>query len=206
MSHSTEKRLMQSKKPRWSLLTSFWVFLGIVVVSTVTVLLTSKRELWLELEIVAGIVAAVVFLFYWWVLYHGIDFDENERLTFSGVQFDVVDPGLDIADLASGADDPISFIAGIILGLLLSVVLAIFVSLLVWLGVNGIALAVMLIATPLFAVFRTSVQFVLRNAPACHGDLVTAAQYSAMFTVIKTAWIFLVIFGAHYITASIRPM
>jgi hypothetical protein len=189
------------ERPRWSLQVIFWAFLAVVGLSTLVVLVLSKRDLWLELEMVAGVVASTLFLFYWWVLYHGVQFSNDERLTFSSVSIDAVDPGIPFGEITGAADDPLGLVVAFIIDVLVWIALVIVFTVLLWIGVNGVLLAILLIAMPLFYVFRASVRFVLRNAPICHGRLLKAAQVSLMFTVLKTAWIFAVIAGAHYAAA-----
>jgi hypothetical protein len=51
------------ERPRWSLQVIFWAFLAVVGLSTLVVLVLSKRDLWLELEMVAGVVSSTLVLF-----------------------------------------------------------------------------------------------------------------------------------------------
>jgi hypothetical protein len=185
-------------KARWSLQVAFWVFVAIVSLSAGVVLVLSKGDLWLELEMITGVVAGALFLFYWWILYHGVQFGNDERLTFASVSMEHVDPGIPFGQITSAADDPLGLVVAFIIDVLVSLVLAVILSLLIWIGLNGVILAIVLIATPLFYVFRVSVRFVLRNAPTCHGHIGKAAQVALTFTIVKTAWVFAVIAGAHY--------
>lgn len=188
-----------SQKPRWSFKTLFISFLLIVGFSTTVVLLVSHNELWLELEMVLGIISVVIFHFYWWVLYHGVEFVDDEHFKLSFAPLEVSDAGKAPGDVASsGSKDLVEFL---ILSPDLAVffLLAIGLSFLSLFGINSFLLAIALIAAPLFYIFRTSIKFVLKNTPKCHGSLLQAALYSAFFTLLKTLCVGFVIAGAHYL-------
>jgi hypothetical protein len=199
-SHNIDKN-QAGQRPKWSLRAAFWVFVWIVLLSTAGVLLLSHKDLWLELEMVVSIVALALFLFYWWVLYHAVHFYDDDQLTLSFIQGDVADPGWPDGGfgLASGADDPIGCIIAILLEVVLYLLVAFVLSFLVWIGINGLLLCVTLIAMPVFFIFRSSVRFVLRNAPACHRNLLKSAGLAAGFALLKTCWFFAVIAGSHYL-------
>lgn len=194
-------KIPAEKRPKWSLKTVFWVFVWIVLLSAAGVLLLSHTALWLELEMVAAVVALAVFFFYCWVLYHGVHFHDDDQLMITFVQGNVVDPGWPDGGfgLASGADDPIGCIIAILLEVVLYLLFAIVLSFLFWIGLNGLLMCVALIAMPLFYIFRSSVRFVLRNAPVCHHNLLKSAVVAAGFSFLKTCWFFAVIAGAHYL-------
>lgn len=187
-------------KPKWSLKTVFWTLLSFVFVSAVLVLLLVKKDLWIEIEIITAVVAALMFLFYWWVLYHGIVFRDDEHIAFSLLPFEGTgDIGVGFGDItASGADDPVSVVLAFFIDLFVCFILAILLSVMFWLGVNAVLAAIILISAPLFYFFRSSVSFVLRNSPRCNGDLLRSAGLSAKYTLIKTIWFFLVVAGSHY--------
>lgn len=196
----TKNTALNTSKPLWSFKTLFISFLVIVGIATTIVLIISHNELWLELEMVLGIIAIVMFHFYWWVLYHGVEFTDDDHFKLSFTSYDVADPGLPTGDLVTvGADDLVSFLVLIALEIGLYLILALGLSALFWMGINGFVLAIALVTAPLFFVFRSSIKFVLRNSPRCHGHFFMSAVFSALFTILKTTLVGLAIFGAHYL-------
>jgi hypothetical protein len=77
-------------------------------------------------------------------------------------------------------------------------------SFLIWLGMNGVVLAITLLTMPLFYIFRSSVRFVLRNSPACCGDFLKSGCVAAGFAVFKSCWFFAIVAGAHYLVMWYR--
>jgi hypothetical protein len=194
------------KRPKWSLKTAFWVFVSIVLLSSVAVPLLSHKALWIELEMVVSIVALVIFFFYWWVLYHGVHFCDDEQLTVAFVEYDVTDamgPNHSFG-FASGADDPIGCILALLLEILFFFLFAFVFSFLIWLGINGLVLSIAIIATPIFYVFRSSIRFVLRVAPVCRQNFLKSAGFAGGFALLKTFWLFAVIAGSHYLALWYR--
>jgi hypothetical protein len=194
------------QRPKWSLKTAFWVFVSIVLLSSVAVPLLSHRPLWVELEMVVAIVALVIFLFYWWVLYRGVHFCDDEHLTVTFVAYEATDPMWPNGGFgfASGADDPIGCIIALLLEVLFFFLFAFVFSFLIWLGINGLVLSIAIIATPIFYVFRSSIRFVLRVAPVCRQNLLKSGVFAGGFALLKTCWLFAVIAGSHYLALWYR--
>ena len=46
---------LRNTRPRWSLKSSFYTVLGILILATPLVLLTVKKSIWVELEMITGI-------------------------------------------------------------------------------------------------------------------------------------------------------
>ena len=190
---------------KWSLKTAFWVFLSIGLLSTAGVLSLSHKDLWIELEMVVALVALLLFIFYFWVLYHGVNFHDDGQLGLKFSSFDVSDPwpyeGLGLIHLA---EDPVSLILFLLVEFVLLMVFAFVFSFLIWLGMNGVVLAITLLTIPLFYIFRSSVRFVLRNSPACCGDFLKSVCVAAGFAVFKSCWFFAIVAGAHYLAMWYR--
>jgi Ca2+/Na+ antiporter len=68
------------RRPRWSLRRGFWLSLGVVAV---VVLVFAETSIWVELEMVLGILALLLFLFLFYVLHAGVVFERRETLEIS---------------------------------------------------------------------------------------------------------------------------
>jgi hypothetical protein len=187
-------------RPKWNLKVTFWVLMTILLLSSAGVFFLSEYDLWLQLEMIVGLVSVTIFSFYWWVLYHGVRFYGYNQLRVTFVPFEVTEIGYEFGSISSGADDPFGLVLGLILDLIAALVLSFILSLLLWIGLNGFINVVVLIAIPLFYVFRSSVLFVLRNSRDCYQDLVKSAKMAAFYSILKTIWFFIVIAGAHYLS------
>jgi hypothetical protein len=190
----------RTKRPKWSLNSSFWFLLSVIIISALPVFFFSKYDLWIQLEILCGIVAGTLFFFYLLVLYNGVRFyDHGEpKVTYLGM--DSCDIGYEFGSITSGADDPAGLLIAIVLDLLVGLFLTFVFSFLLWLGFNGLIYFTFILTTPVFYVFRTSVRFILKNSKECHHNIMRSARKAFTFTLIKTIWFFLIIAGTHYLT------
>jgi hypothetical protein len=68
------------RRPRWSLRRGFCLSLGVVAV---VVLVFAETSIWVELEMVLGILALLLFLFLFYVLHAGVVFERRETLEIS---------------------------------------------------------------------------------------------------------------------------
>lgn len=201
---------MDESRKKWSLLTSFWVALGILVVSTVTVLMVMKKPIWLELETLAGVICFVMTGFYWWVLYHGVRFNEDEKIAVNWIK-EISDVGSGVADLGElflgivGLSSSVGFakmgligiVVGGFMGLVLSLLACIVLMVLAWVVFNAMEAAIFVTAVPLFLIFRRSVLYVLQHVDYCVGNMGRSLWCSLTFSVFNTAVLCLVVFASH---------
>lgn len=188
--------------PQWSLKSVFRVFVSIVLISTITVLSLSHKDLWIECEIVVSIVGLLLFFFYFWVLYRGVRFNDDGQLEFKMFKFDEcwgVASLVDGLGLMEGAHCPASFLGLLLFQFILLPIFAVVFSFLVGLGLNGVVFSITLLAMPLFYIFRSSVNFVLRNSPKCRGDALKSCCVAAGFALFKSCWFFGVVAGTHFL-------
>jgi hypothetical protein len=80
----------KSKRPKWSLKTHFWAAVLIAAVASACVLLISKKNIWIELEIIVGVLSLISFAYFLILFYHGIRFEKNETysITWKPFKFD----------------------------------------------------------------------------------------------------------------------
>jgi hypothetical protein len=200
------------RRPHWSLTTNFVAAIIVIVVSSVIVLVVLKQPLWIELEIAVGILGLAMFLFFTWILYHGVSFRPDETLTVSFSRFDpaifsyTADPSPlgEFAARGFAEGGPIGLIFGLLFGIVVSVVLAIVLAVLLWLFSNFVLTGITILALPLFYIFKHSVFFVVRHVDECRGHLILSMKYGASYALVRCLTLYVIIYAAHLIHASIK--
>ena len=56
-------------RPQWSLITHFYVALGIIALTTLVSLFVLKKPVWIELKIAVAAIGLAMFIFYSCILY-----------------------------------------------------------------------------------------------------------------------------------------
>ncbi len=202
----------RNRRAHWSLATNFVAAIVIIVVSSLIVIVVLKKPLWVELEIAIGIVGLAMFLFYTWILYHGVSFRPDETLTISFSKFNpdvfgyTADPTLlgDFAAQGFAEGGPIGCILGVLFGIVVSVILAVVLAIFLWLFSNVLLTGITILALPLFFIFKRSVFFVIRHAKECQGRLAMSLRYGASYALAKSFILYLIVYGAHLIHAGIK--
>lgn len=195
-----------SKRPKWNLITSFWAALAIVLLVSVIVFLFLKKSIWVELEIIIGVLSLFMFGFQFVVLYHGVAFDRNQTFAISwkgGKIKDWIDwaSGVDTGGTfsASGSEaGPFGFLIGLLLDLVVSMVLVFLVALFLWLSIGAVFTAVATISVPLFFWFRRSVRLVVTKGRSCRGSIGKSVLFAFKATVTNTLWLYAILVAGHY--------
>jgi hypothetical protein len=187
--------------PRWSLAASFWALFTIGVFSTALTLLVLHQPVWIEFEVISAIVAAMLFFFYWYVLYTGVKFtDEELTFEFVPLKLDFSDPSIS-GDIIASADDPVSFVFALFLEVVLFIGLTIGFAALWALGVNLVLLNIALVAVPLFCIFKTSIYYILAVQRRCRRRFFKSGAFAALMTSVKMSWVCAGIYLGHLIMA-----
>ena len=58
-------------RPKWSLATSFWFCFGVAVIVVPVILLTGRQVVWMEFEMITGVLAAFMFVYFTILLHQG---------------------------------------------------------------------------------------------------------------------------------------
>jgi hypothetical protein len=74
-------RRFKIARPKWSLKTSFWSAVVVLAIVSLTIVVLFKKSIWIELEIVTGVLSLFMFAYFFFVLYHGVRFDRKENYT-----------------------------------------------------------------------------------------------------------------------------
>ncbi len=195
------------KRPKWSLTTQFWAAVTIAALSSAAVFLISKKNIWTELEIIIGVLSFFTFLYFFFLFYHGVQFDRNEvySITWKPFNFDNWTDTLGYADTgglfaSAGVEaGPVGCLVGLLLDIVVSLLLIIIVAFLLWLGFNVFTTGVMILMLPLYFLFKRSLRVAVVRAKACHGDLTKSMMYAFGATLVNIAWLYLIIYAGHHI-------
>lgn len=201
--------ILRRPRPRWSIRTTSVAALAIVAIASVLTLLVLRKPLWVELEALTGLLSVVVFMFFGHVLYRGIRFNKHERFDFSlrtvSLQdvWDGAASGVDGADLLEAVDAGDGII-GFLVGLLVSLVLIVGLGLVLWIGLNVVFNAVIVVSIPLFYFFRRSLRHVVVRGRTCRGNLPRSFRVAAWMTFFYMGWFYSLIFFAHLLHEKLR--
>jgi hypothetical protein len=196
-------------RPRWSLISSFYTALGILVLITPLVLLTVKKSIWTELEILTGIISAMMFIYLSVILFLGVRFNKNERICIEwpkGEPFSLTDTGSFIpgdtggffTELGSEAGIP-GIIIGFILDMVATVVIVFLISLLLWIGMNGLEAVILAVCIPLYFFYRRALRAIVANGRSCRGNIGASLLQAFKSTLGYALWFYGIFIMAHYV-------
>ncbi|MCP4049380.1 MAG: hypothetical protein GY730_01555 [bacterium] len=198
----------KSKRPKWNMKTSFWSSLFIGTIVSCVIFLFSHKSIWVELELIAGMLSVFIFIFLFYVLYHGIKFDSNEKysITWKDAGLSTMDgfsPGMGLGLTEAGAEaGPLGIVIGFILDIVVTILLSILIVVLLWVGINIVFSSIMILFFPMYFLFRRSIKFVVSKSNVCHKDFQKSFYYAVKGTLINTIWFYMIIFAGHYISRN----
>jgi hypothetical protein len=196
-------------RPRWSLKASFYTALGIIILITPLVLLIVKKSLWTELEILTGIISAMMFIYLSVILFLGVRFDKHERIIIEwprGDPFSLSDASSYIpgetggffTELGSEAGIP-GIIIGFILDMVATVVIVLVISLLLWIGLNGIEAVILAVCIPLYFFYRRALRAIVVKGRCCRGNIGASLLQSLKSTLGYAVWFYGIFIMARYV-------
>lgn len=151
----------------------------------------------------AAITGAAMFaVFQTWftlLLHHGVRYDSGNvqwsavlvayRQARDAVGDAEAPPELPPIDVVGG-DDPLSVVLSVLAAIVLAVCWAAVLAVLLWLGLNALLVAALMVAIPLYWLFRRSLRAVAVHIPRTRGDLfrsaLTALRYSLPYALALT--------------------
>jgi Ca2+/Na+ antiporter len=193
------------------MITSFWAGVSILVLSTFIVFLLLRKPVWAELEFTVLVISAITFLFYFYILYHGVRFDRNEKYSISGrsVEFPTWLDTFDVGWLDLGIDFGEGFlgvIVSLIVGLLIALLAVVLIGLLIWVGANLITVGLPVLFLPLYMVFRRAVRYVAAKGRRCFGKAVPSALFAFRATLVNMGWVYIVIYLGHRLSLHLHKI
>jgi len=180
---------------------------ALLIAVTVIVILTVRKSIWTELEIVTAGVALLMFTFLTVVLFLGVRFDKNERFSVAWPQIspmDIFDASSFTPDIGSfsewGAEEGlIGFLIGLLLDFVGSVVLVFLISIALWLGINAFWAIVLAVSLPLFYFYRRSLRTIVVKGRACRGNWSLSVGHALFSTIAYTVWFYVIFVLAHHV-------
>lgn len=196
------------KKLKWSPLLTFYVFLILSAIISLFIFLLMKKSALIELEIITGLVSLMIFSFLSVILYHGVGFNRNEKITITwfSPNLDEYNPidyfgNIDGTFTMAGAESGISgFLLGLLIDIVISFCLAIALALILWLGINTAIATFAIIVLPLFFLYEKSLRIIVAKGRKCRANFAKTLLYSFTMTVLYTGWFYAILFAAHFIS------
>lgn len=195
------------KKLKWSPVLTFYVFLILTVITSLFIFLFMKKSVLVELEIITGLVSLLIFVFLSVILYHGVGFNKNEKITVTWFSsnmdefnsFTSIDTGgfFTTAGTESGLA---GFLAGILLDIIISFLLAIALAFLLWLGINTVIATFAIIMIPLFFLYERSLRIIVAKGRKCRANFAKTFLFSLVMTVLYTGWFYAILIAAELIS------
>ena len=193
--------------PKWSLTTSFWFCLGVTAIITPIIILTEHQSIWVELEMVTGILAGLMFPYFSVILHQGVRFNDSRRaiIDWPSSSPTVIRNGMDLwlgvgffSEFGAGLGF-VGLILGFILDMVLMLVLALIICWLFWLGSNGV-LAVIVF---LYWVHRRWLRYLVTRGRRCRGNWPRSLIHGGKVALLYSLCFYLVIFVARQIAESV---
>jgi hypothetical protein len=199
------------RRIRWSLKTQFAFGAILLAVVLILVLVLVEKTVWDRMELITGILAGLMFLYFFTVLYHGVRFDKKEKIHFRWASKDPTD--FVIADFGDcffgiftemGLEEggPIGLVFGLILDLLLAVIVSALLGVILWLSLNLVVATVLVLFIPLFLIFSRSLRYIVARGRHCIGDLGAACLHAVYYTVAWGGWFYAVVYLSHAIGSA----
>lgn len=194
------------KKPRWSLQTHFWAALCIVLLTSTIVIFVMKRALWVELELVVGLVSILHLIYMYLLIFKGVRVNKNESFNIDWKPFKLENSGVEhlwavdtggVFTTALSEVGPAGCLAGILLDIVVSIFLVIIVAFLLWLGMNVMTSGIMILSLPIFILFKHSLRVAIAKGRTCQGNVSRSLSYAVWSTVLNMTWLYAVVYLGH---------
>jgi hypothetical protein len=108
---------------------------------------------------------------------------------------------LDIGSFADLGDGCSEAIGGIIVGILLLIVLIIGI----WVFINVGLIVIFLLSIAVGWIFHRAIRQVFSKSRRCRGDLVNSLYFAAIYTILYTGWLFIILYAADYLMKKHKP-
>ncbi len=183
-------------RPRWGLKTSFLFAMAVGALVCSLVALLVRGSVWIELELMLSVLAAIAFLFFFLVLYRGVRFDPQQGYVLGWVHPRRILSDAPVGDAfgvfteAGAHEGLVGFLLGLVLDLVLSIVLVFAITLLIWLGVNALIAAVAIVFVPLYYLFRRSLRYLVVRGRSCRGKVLQSSAWAAAYTIVNFGWLY----------------
>ncbi len=194
------------RKPRWSIQTHFWAALCIVILTSSVVIFVMKRALWVELEVVVGLVSFLHLVYMYLLVYEGVRVNKNESFSIYWKPFKFENSGIEhlgavdtggAFTTAFAEAGPLGCLAGVVLDVVVSIFLVVIIAFLLWLGMNVITSGILILSLPIFILFKHSLRVAIAKGRTCQGNSSKSILYAAWSTIINMTWLYVVVYLGH---------
>jgi hypothetical protein len=197
-----------SRRPRWSLKSSFGFALGTAAVVVPSTLIFLRTSLWIELEAVAALLTLPWFLFLWSVFYRGVRFDKKERFAIAWrpcppTGAGIPDASLYLSDVGCMTTGSGLFL-DVIVSLLVTFSLAAALLFALWLGLSVLWVAFIVILTTAFAFWTRLLRYLAGRGRSCRGNLLLSMRTALLFSLAFSGWFYAVVYVAHVTVEHIQ--
>ena len=191
-------------RPRWSLANSFWFCVGAAVIVVPLVLLTAQQSIWIELEIVTGVLASLMFVYFTILLHQGVRFTDSRRAI---IDWPKSSPS-EFIDVTSACPDTgfftevgseagcLGMIIGFLLDFVVMIALAFVIAWLIWAGLN-VVVAIILF---LYWVHRRWLRYLVTRGRHCRGNWGRSILHGGATTMLYSFWFYTAFFAAQKIS------
>ena len=155
-----------------------------------------------------------MFLYLTIILFLGVRFDKNERFViewpkgdptsiFDAASFAPGDTGGFFTEIGSEAG-LLGIVIGFILDIIATIVIVFVISILLWIGLNGILAVSLAVCVPLFFFYRRALRSVVTKGRRCQGNIKASLLHALKSTLGYTIWFYGIFMIAHHIE-QMRP-
>jgi hypothetical protein len=194
------------RKPRWSIQTHFWAALCIVLLTSTIVIFVMKRALWVELEVVVGLVSTLHLIYMYLLVYRGVRVNKNESFVIDWKPFKLENSGIEhlwavdtggAFTTAFAEAGPIGCLAGIVLDVVVSIFLVVIIAFLLWVGMNVITSGILILSLPIFILFKHSLRVAIVKGRTCQRNASKSISYAVRSTILNMTWLYAVVYLGH---------
>lgn len=186
--------------PVWNVGTIASVAVIVLVACGLTVLLAAEQPTVVELEVMLGAVAAMLFALLTVGLYRGARVRAG-RFQMPDLRSDPgdllqIDTGPSFEFDVGGGDD--FGCLGIVLGLLMGVVMVLVLVAIAYLVLPVVYALVVLVAFSVWWLAYLALRRVFVLSRWCRGDAGRSVMYASLYTLVYTGWLFAILVGWHW--------
>lgn len=184
--------------------TSFWFSTAATAIVTLLITLTVHKSLWVELEIVTGVLSALMFSYFTVILHQGVRFTDTKRAIIDWPTRRLTDfwdaltwtPDAGFFTTAGIENGLIGVIVGFLLDLVVMILFVFVISFLWWIGLNAIVAIVLF----LFWVHTRWLRYLVTTGRRCRGSWQKSLLHGATTTLRFSLWFYTAFFIAQKIT------
>jgi hypothetical protein len=201
---NSEERL----RPKWSLATSFWFCLGVTAIVVTVICLTVRKSIWVELEMVTGVLAALMFGYFSILLHLGVRFNDSRRaiidwpISSPSVFVDSIwlEPGIGFFSALGAEAGCLGIIIGYLLDVVVMIALVFLIAWLFWLGEN----VVLAVIPFLYWVHRRWLRYLVTRGRHCRGNWAKSLLHGGTTTVLYSFWFYTILMAAQKVSEFMR--